>query len=211
MKDILVQFIPIIVLFVFLSKNAEFTEFSKTSLGKLIALLIIIFYTYVDKIFGAFACAIALVYFHTLYLNNIHESMETIELSLPMNNIELEFTENNIADDYVDDYVYIEDDGKKDKLIPKPVNIISMKPLHHYLSDGTKEGEFRKKNCYDGQLTYKELKIKNEMAEHVYPEMKYKNIVCNPCSKNCEISVSKNKMVAEEKIKPTYSKMVIIS
>ena len=42
-------------------------------------------------------------------------------------------------------------------------------------------------------------------------EMKFKNNICNPCSKNCNISIIEDKLKIEKEIKPIYSKTVIIS
>ena len=47
-QNIVAQFIPIIIIFLFLSKNKEFIAFSKTILGKIISIGLIIFYTIVN-------------------------------------------------------------------------------------------------------------------------------------------------------------------
>ena len=213
MKKIIIQFLPIVLIFLFLSKNSDFIEFSKTVPGKLLATLIIIFCISVDKTIGLFSCAVILLYYHLLYQSTFKEPMEIIDSDIANTTTavlttQIEYSNDN---DFVDDYVYIEEDTPKNKSRPQPINIISMKPLHHYSSDGSPEGEFRKNNCYDGHLTIKDIKVKNEMAEHVYPELKYKNVLCNPCSKNCDISVTQEKFKAEDKVKPVYTKTLFVS
>lgn len=205
MKNFIIQFLPIVLLFLFLSKNDNFIEFSKTTFGKLAAVFIIIFYVHVDKIIGLFVCAVVLLYYHTLNCNmHFRESMEVIDIE----NTGIDVSAN---DDYVDDYVYIDEDESKMKTILNPKeNKKKLKRYVDYSYDGSEEDKFRKNNCDNGQLLYKDLKIKNEMAEHVYPELKYKNKVCNPCNKYCDISITKNKIETEEKIKPVYSKTLFI-
>jgi valyl-tRNA synthetase len=52
------------------------------------------------------------------------------------------------------------------------------------------EDEFRKQNCERGVLKYKNMKVKNEMADIVFPQMKFNSHLCNPCNKTCDISVA---------------------
>jgi hypothetical protein len=42
------------------------------------------------------------------------------------------------------------------------------------------------------------MNIKNEMAEHVFPQMKYNDVLCNPCDNTCNISVIDNKLKLRE-------------
>lgn len=51
------------------------------------------------------------------------------------------------------------------------------------------EEHFRKTNCSGNDLLYKGKEVKSDMTEHVYPEIKFKNKICNPCDKYCEIDI----------------------
>jgi hypothetical protein len=51
------------------------------------------------------------------------------------------------------------------------------------------EEYFRKTNCNGNELLYKGKKVKNDMVEHIFPEINFENNVCNPCDKNCEIAI----------------------
>ena len=119
MKKIIIQFLPIVLIFLFLSKNSDFIEFSKTVPGKLLATLIIIFCISVDKTIGLFSCAVILLYYHLLYQVNVKESMDILDAdslstTAAVLNTQIEFS-NDIDNDYVDDYVYIDEDSSKNK------------------------------------------------------------------------------------------------
>jgi len=51
-QNIIAEFIPIVLIFLFLYTNKQFLLFSKTILGKVISILIIIFYAFINKYIG---------------------------------------------------------------------------------------------------------------------------------------------------------------
>jgi hypothetical protein len=53
--------------------------------------------------------------------------------------------------------------------------------------------EFRQENCVNGKLKYKNMNVTNEMAHHIFPEIKFNNHVCDPCSKTCDMSIIESK------------------
>jgi predicted membrane protein len=59
---------------------------------------------------------------------------------------------------------------------------------------------FRQKYCEDNQLMHKGMRVKNENAEHVFPEINYENRICNPCDVNCELKIIEedNNVLKEE-------------
>lgn len=75
-------------------------------------------------------------------------------------------------------------------------------------NDRTKE-EFQQEHCEQGTLKYKEMDVKSEMADHVFPDIKYRNESnkCNPCDSACHYSIVTKKMMNEDNlIKPKNSK-----
>ena len=71
MKNILSQFIPIILLYLLLSFSREFAVFSHTVLGKLAAILIIVYYTVIDKTIGLLVCALIIFYYQSDFVENM--------------------------------------------------------------------------------------------------------------------------------------------
>jgi hypothetical protein len=58
--------------------------------------------------------------------------------------------------------------------------------------------EFRKNNCSNDELLYKGNYVKNDMIEHIFPEVKFKNNTCNPCNKKCEFNIIENENLFQE-------------
>jgi len=59
---------------------------------------------------------------------------------------------------------------------------------------------FRKNNCMDKELIYKGNEVKNDMIEHVFPEINFKDDVCNPCDKRCKFSILEQDSRSEEDV-----------
>ena len=201
------QFVPMILILLFLSKNNEFFQFSKTILGKIVAILLIIFYVSVDKFVGLFVCALVVLFYQS---ENI-EGMDTMD----QNEVNVSLSENDVDDGT---YTYMRDEADPDQLSgvqrrkvekssASPVKVIEKKTLS--LGDPIfrgNEDDFRKQNCEKGVLKHKNVNVKHEMAEHIFPEMKFRGGVCNPCDKTCEISIIEGKLKTEYEIKPSFTR-----
>jgi hypothetical protein len=65
---------------------------------------------------------------------------------------------------------------------------------------------FKQRNCQNGELKFKNITVKNEIAPHIFPELKYENEPCNPCSNTCNYSIIEAKLRTEDTlIKPINS------
>jgi hypothetical protein len=63
--NILTDFIPIILIYLFVSQPKETIYFSNTSLGKFIVVCLIVFYSTISLTHGLFVCAILILYYQT--------------------------------------------------------------------------------------------------------------------------------------------------
>jgi hypothetical protein len=169
-QNIIVEFIPIVLIFLFLYTNKQFLLFSKTILGKFLSILIIIFYIFVNKYIGLFVCIFIILF----YRYNYQESFDFIE----------KYKEENNG---IEDPIYLDIDSKKKDTKLKVLKKENNDDIIIGNGDEIFHREFRKLNCEKKNLKYKGITVKNEMAEHVFPEMKYKNVLCNPCDETCEI------------------------
>lgn len=216
--EIVAQFIPILIIFLLLKYSNDFVKFSFTVLGKLIALLIIIFYTNIDITIGLCICGLVILYYQSDYVENMLNIDEILTFDeLP--NIELD--EINIDTQFkVDDVVNLEYDGLY--LLPigknatKKTTFTKERNRREKKEKGKRKekmtvyeeskNEFRKQNCTrDGGkniLKYKGNPIKNEMIEHVFPEIKFNSLPCNPCSTSCGFSIIEEKLRTEESMIP---------
>lgn len=172
MTSTIAQFIPIIFIFVLLSNYTGCILFSHTILGKLLAICVIVFYTAIDKTVGLFVCAIVIVFYQ----------MDCVENVLNIENYgNIDGKYRSVAENFES---YQESKDTKELMATDP----------------TAQQQFLKTQCKDGSLTYKDLNVKNEMAEHVFPELKFNNKPCNVCSSGCSFSIIESKLRAEKEL-----------
>jgi hypothetical protein len=143
----LFEFITIFFIVLGVMYEKTLRELSLTPLGKLLAILLIIFYTIYDTIAGVFMCGLVVLYYQCSFF----EGFEAFE------------SKNNT--------------NTKESLTPEL------------------RSQFESQYCKNGELKYKNNGVKTEMADHVFPELKFKNEKCNPCSSDCDYSVIEEKMM----------------
>ena len=179
MKFVLIEFIPILLLFFFVSYTDNFIKLSNTVLGRLFAVVIILFYISFDLMHGLLACAIIVLF----YQSDIVENMLNREVDgfVPM---EDEFTKTkNITPEEV------KSEKNSEKTCEKSyVSQYEEPNLSNHSSESVKT-EFRKSYCQKGHLVNKGQKVRIDMAEHVYPEINFPNEKCNICDPTCNFSV----------------------
>ena len=70
---------------------------------------------------------------------------------------------------------------------------------------------FKNQNCKKGELKFKNITVRNEIAPHIFPELKYENEPCNPCSDTCNFSIIEEKIKNEDALmKPVNSNDVVL-
>lgn len=195
MKYTILQFIPIIILFLLLSYPEEFVLFSNLSFGRLIAVLIIIFYSSLDKYLGLFVCGLVILFYQSDYVENMRTITENFtELSYSiLNNSEIPKVSQKIMETQplkYAEYFGLYLDEVPDKKIP--------------VNDAKQElkDQFIKEYCDGNTLKHKNTSIKPEMMQHIFPQVSFNSNHCNPCDKNCEFSIIESKLITEEKMKP---------
>jgi len=61
---------------------------------------------------------------------------------------------------------------------------------------------FRQKQCENGVLKYKNNKVRNENAEHIFPELEFLDTPCNPCDDGCGFLIREQLKTQEEMVYP---------
>jgi len=202
MKQFISQFIPIVALFLLLAYSKKMALFSNSILGKFIAVAIVIFYTYQNRLLGLLACTLFIFYYQS-------DSVEN------MLNIDGMIEHEHDPIEIIDEGIYLENDNNK-RVAKEPFYGIEKMDEYAELSEGSAglahatglaQEEFRKENCKGNVLKHKGMVVTNDMAAHVFPELKFKtDYPCNPCNKSCEFSIVETKIKTEEKIvKPVFS------
>lgn len=85
MRDEWIDFLPVLIIFLFVCYPDETATLSETGLGKLFAVFVIVCYASVDLTYGLFACAVIILYYQMEFAAGIwtversqlmHESMQ---------------------------------------------------------------------------------------------------------------------------------------
>ena len=226
-KELIDDFILIFIIFYFALDTQGAIRFSHTILGKLISISIILYYTQVKLVYGVLICAIILFFYQSDLVENtlndkwkILESIESINDELKQ--MELDRRTPNISTPH---------QVGQNKNKPSANNVNNIQPylkqdeyqLYSYqpskpwneknediLRTTDKKEQlkaiFRKQNCPDGVLEKKGEKVKKEMAEHVFREIKFDGEECNLCDARCDFSIIEEKLKGEEELlRPKHS------
>jgi hypothetical protein len=102
--EIIIQFIPIIIIFTLLKFSKDFVNFSFTILGKLLAILIIVFYSAIDIMVGLCVCGLVILYYQSDYVENMLNISDLVEIDYDIGIPSLEM-DNDIG--ALDDGMYL--------------------------------------------------------------------------------------------------------
>jgi c-di-AMP phosphodiesterase-like protein len=209
MKYTILQFIPIILLFLLLSYPEQFALFSNLSVGRLIAVIIIVFYSSLDKYVGLLVCGLVILFYQSDYVENMMPFSENfVELSYSYlqnvdntqhnnKNIEIAKVSQKITE--TQPLKYAEYLGL---YLNKPIETAVTKNDVKQNANPELKEQFRKQYCDGNVLKYKNTEIKPDMMQHIFPQVSFISNHCNPCDKSCEFSIIESKLMTEEQMKP---------
>jgi hypothetical protein len=195
----LINFLPIFIIFLLVFYTNTFAIISNTILGKLFAVLLILFYVKHDKYIGLFICLLIIFYYqndYITYFDWLNKPTAYLKTTTKLSPKEIDpIFENmkNISDsnglDIKDAYslsIYKEENSNTNQ----------------------KKDIFRKKYCKKGHLIHKGQSIHNEMSGHIFPEIKHndEHHKCNLCDNTCDFSFVEKKINMEDLlVKPKSS------
>lgn len=195
-RRIIFQFLPMILIFLFLKSPKKFAQLSNGVLGKLLAVIIILFYVSIDKIYGVFVCVLIIFYYQSDFMEKMCEGFEdgtptpeptkgvTLGPMIDLSNVEIP-KDGNI--------LYGPDLEKSQETFE---NLEDAYPeMDEDKATTEKEEKFCKVHCKNGHLINKGQVVSPEMAEHVYP-IESKNH-CNICDPTCKFKVIENRFVGK--------------
>lgn len=201
--------IPIIVIFALVCYPVEIAYLSQTSLGKFFCVTLILFYGLEDPIYGAFVCAMVVLYYQVGYLDHV--------LSIDRNRLlqeSMELMNSNLVNDIQTSAVTPQILQNLRSHTTRDASVFMYEP---YESSLTKDeavlldkdpkaelkAEFKKENCRKGKLG-----VNNELAEHVAFPLSGNRIStikfnddfakCNPCDPYCGFSIVEEKLLVED-------------
>lgn len=214
---VLINFIPIITIFLLVTYTDEMAKWSHTILGKLFAVFLIIFYTIIDNVLGLFICALVVFYYQSDYIEGFNEDFNegfnegfNEEFNEDLNegfNEELNEELNEESQEKnTESFVINEDFSCINKNKIALVDAYPNSPTEHIIHD-PKVNRFRQDHCSKGHLMHKGQIVKPEMAEHVFPQIKQGSFhKCNICDPVCDFDfINEKNKVYDDIMKPKSS------
>lgn len=194
-KLLLLNFIPIIIVFLLVSYTNTFASISNTILGKLFALILIFFYIKQDKFVGLFVCLVVILYYQSDYISYFDWLNKPVTyLPTPSK------LSPKTIDPIFENMATLADSG---------LGLSDAYPTSlHQETDSNKKSEFRKTYCKKGHLIHKGQHVSNENSEHIFSEIKQANEYhkCNLCDETCDFSLVNKKIDTEDiLVKPKNS------
>lgn len=135
--EMIQNIIPIIIITILVLYPENASHFANTILGKMIAIVLIIFYSLCRIEYGVIICILIIAYYRNMHYEEGFQNAKEL---------------------------------------------------------------FREQNCKNGILTNKNLPVKTEMAQQIFPELNFKKNQCNPCDNSCDFSILEEKMKNEESL-----------
>ena len=196
------DFIPILIIFLFLCYTNISIQFANTVLGRFIAIAVIVYYTSIDYLYGLIACLIVVFFYQSMFIEGL-KNMENFE---NMNyKKEFDVSGNVLGNDINDNKAYKNDEQNLEAFedYPSEYKYLSGEKenvYNHFNKDHINilKNTFVKNNCRNGQLFHKEYNVKKEMTEFVYPNIKFEDDTCNVCDPNCKFSIIEQKIQTED-------------
>jgi hypothetical protein len=196
--SVVMQFIPIILVLIYASYKPWFVDASHTILGKVVAIMMILYYTSIDYVYGTLCCVVIIAFYQ------MHEregfGTEGTALTEGREGPALAEVEEGPALDDVEEGA------------PKPSAEPSVKPNEGDVKPNTIDAfttardTFIQEKCKNGVLMYKDFPVKSEMADHVFPEIQFNTKSrCNPCDTTCDYSIVEAKIDTETELCPRSS------
>ncbi len=186
-NQLLMQFIPAFLILIYVSYRHTFRNLSHSILGKLFAVMLILYYTRMHFLFGTICCFVVILYYMLTEVKE-DEGFESEEVSPPKKALPTTTKKESVESFVVD----------------KPKTTSSIITIDQF--NDAKE-EFIREKCKNGVLMYKDLPVKTEMSDHVYSEIKFnKSAKCNPCDRTCDYNIVEAKLKTQEALTPKRSR-----
>lgn len=220
----IMQFIPMVLVLLLASFPRQFSQVSHSLVGKVFAVCLVLYYTRIYYVFGLVAVIIFILYYQEFEEPFVPENKnkkepettETTEIEDDGTNLPpLEESDTDNLNEGFSEYT--KDAGSISESAQSGIggNAIASEYKVSLITidqfNDTKDA-FIKEKCKNGVLMYKMMPVRNEMADHVYSEIKFiDDNKCNPCDSTCDYNIIEAKLKTQESLiskisKPWFSK-----
>ena len=199
--SIVMQFIPIILVLVYASYKPWFVDAAHTVLGKVIAILLIIYYTSIDYVYGTLCCVIVIAFYQMHEIEGFVEGakgkkgkkrkkMKKVAKAKSPAKTQPAAEETDVTES--------EETAAEEETVEEFSNQVA--------SFSSARDTFIRDKCLNGVLMHKGFPVKSEMADHVYSEIQFNTPArCNPCDQTCDYSIVEAKIDTETELCPRSS------
>jgi len=203
MEKTISQFIPMILIFLFLRYTRDSVALSHTVLGKLFAVSLILFYTKIDVVYGLVVCLLVICYYQSDYVEGMKTDDETdptsdknidphlkkhrgnkTEDTLNNTGVSTEEIEKDQSEGGQEGFRDIEGFAEYNQLYDKPPS-----DFGQAVTFPNKNQKFIQQHCEHQSLKYKNQPVRPDMAQHIFNEIAFDDTPCNVCSKGCTFVV----------------------
>ena len=196
-NSVIMQFIPIFLILYYSTYRYSFSKLSHSVLGKLFAIIMILYYTRMDFIYGTICCVLVILYYQMTEIEGFESKAEDEEEKKRKEEPAEDGTNLPPTSEDTETASGQTENFETFKKEPSIINI------EHF---NAARDEFIKEKCKNGVLMYKDFPVKSEMADHVYSEIKFNTKTkCNPCDRTCSYNIIEAKLKTEDSLIPKSS------
>jgi hypothetical protein len=201
--------VPFFLFLSFLLFPKQIFRESISILGRLISIIIILYYSNIHLLYGVLTCIFIILYYQSdflqqmLYISDEGFRPETDNI-LPIPEVETPIEKTKLE--------YSNEKSETSDTVVEVQGTTSIKNAYpNKIKDVVPESEnfFIKKNCKNKKLMYRNTEVKHpEMIPFLFPEISYDSKPCNPCDSTCSFTLSKQKTEKELLPKSTQNSMI---
>lgn len=189
-KKLLIQGLPVAFIIVYMLFPRSFARVGSHPLGKCIAILMIVLYSYHDMMQGLIICLLVILY----YQSNSSEgflSRQTQEYVEYLPKPSLKAHSIGFEGHAEKDFTPVEE--------AYPDNLPPIRKVSELL--------FRREFCHptENRVLHKNQPVHHSLVSHVYPELSFRDGECNPCDRTCHFTINR-KHDTEVDLQPKSSK-----
>lgn len=201
--SIVMQFIPIILVLAYASYKPWFVNATHTVLGKVIAIMLIVYYTSIDYVYGTLCCVIVIAFYQ---MNEIEGFVEGAKGKQRKKGKKRKAAKANQAkaQPAAEETDVTE---SEETAVDKPAEEETVEEFSNQVASfSSARDTFIRDKCLNGVLMHKGFPVKSEMADHVYSEIQFNTPArCNPCDQTCDYSIVEAKIDTETELCPRSS------
>jgi hypothetical protein len=188
-RKLIIQGLPVAIILLYVLFPVSFARVSSHPLGKCIAVLMIVLYSYQDMMHGLIICLLIILYYQQDSEGFLSRQTQEYAEYLPKPSLK----EHSIG---------FEGHAEKDFTPVEEAYPDTLPPVRK-----VSELLFRREFCHptDGQVLHKNQPVYHSLVSHVYPELTFREGECNPCDRTCHFTIDR-KQEAEGDLQPKSSR-----